>query len=235
MTEHADKGPRSAMPVDPRTAADRLVAQICLLRSNQHYRVADVVFNRGFRWEDSAGQVMARAEFDDTILKRYLLANGGCVPTNLPLLARLIAEARDAMAYPVPDADELVIHIRAGDVVEHDWFLSRDLAAIVGDAGQPRKCTIVTSFAFQEWPDRGAWLFSHEKLAENRRRMCEALVRLLDAIPDLALSVYSHDDVDRDMTYLAHAARFVPDHGGFSELMVEVQPLVLGQGARRHG
>lgn len=204
--------------------ADRLVAKIVTLKSNPHYRMADVFYSRGFRFQDSAEKVLALPEFDGTILKTYLIENGGYESQNLPLLLEILRRIAFQKSYPSPAEDELVIHVRAGDVVQHDWFLKEDLVAKV--AGFPvRKCSLAICFAFQEWVERGWWLFSEEKLQTNITMVTTVLEKLINSHPAIDFDVVSNRDVDRDLVYMVMARHFVRDQGGFSDLICDLRSL----------
>jgi hypothetical protein len=73
-----------------RERAERLVSSIVTLRSNPHYRMADVIYQKGQRFDDSTNKVLTLPDFDGTILKAYLQANGAPQPPNWPLLSTLV-------------------------------------------------------------------------------------------------------------------------------------------------
>jgi hypothetical protein len=204
--------------------ADRLIAKVCLLRSNPHYRMSDVVYSKPYRYQDSAEKVLTLPEFEGSILKRYLLAVGGVdtVP-NMAVLSELVDRVVAEKGYRLPEAGELVLHLRAGDVVQHDWFLSRDYAAEIERHGGAKQCTIVTCFAFQEFVERQWWMFTEEKLAANVARMRTLFADLLTRFPHIEFDVFSNRDIDQDFVYMVNAPLFIPDGGGFSELAGNVR------------
>jgi hypothetical protein len=119
--------------------------------------------------------------------------------------------------------DEIAIHIRAGDVVEHDWFLQRDFSGELARHRFAGRCTLVSCFAFQEFTERRMWLFTEEKLQANIERLSALLSSLLQQFPHIRFEVVSHEDIDRDFVYLASAPHFIRDVGGFSDLVEAVR------------
>lgn len=204
------------------TRAADLVLKIVTLTSNPHYRMSDIVFGLGARHEDSAKQVLSLPEFEGTILRQYLIESGG-KPGNLALLSDLVDRAIATHGYAVPAEDELVVHIRAGDVVQYDWFLKRDFAGEIGRYRDVRRCSIVTAFAFREFTDRQWWMFSEEKLRKNIDMMTALLDDLLARFPDIAFDVVSSRCVDRDFAWLVSATHYIPDASGFSLLAQAVR------------
>lgn len=203
---------------------DQLIGKIVTIRSNPHYRIGDVFYAKGLRFQDSADHVLALPEFKGTILQTYLARNGGIYPQNLFLLNDVIREITAVRNYRVPEPDETVAHVRAGDAVELDWFLSEDLFQRMASA-EGKRLSIVICFQFAEFPKMNWWMFSEEKLAENITRFRTFLTRLIEARPDLAIDIRSSPDIDSDLVYMIGATRFVRDKGGFSDLICDLRTL----------
>jgi hypothetical protein len=204
-----------------RQTAEDLLAKIVTLQSNPHYRVADVYYRRGVRWADSTKHVLSRPEFEGTILRCYVELNGGTERQNIGLLWDVIEGATKRHDYPTPKPDELVIHVRAGDTIIQPWFLSQNLSEQIDRFDLPR-CSLVIAFAFQEFAERNAWMFSQEKLDENLTRIRTEVEQLLFHHPGVQFDVVSSPNIDRDFAYMAAADHFVRDHGGFSELISDL-------------
>lgn len=235
--------PEAPSPHDPDLVArqlkavDEMMSRIVTLKSNPHYRVADVVYMRGFRFADSARNIMESPAFDGTILKDYLLQNGGCAKRNIPLLADLLETRIRKEGWPSPDDDELVLHVRAGDVVVLDWFLKKDYIKLIREHIQrhpdTRKISIVTCFAYQEYHEKGWWLYTEEKQAKNTRLVRRLFHTLVTTFEDREFDVVSHRDPDHDMAYVVQAKHFIPDRGGFSELMEAIRAKRMSRGRDR--
>ena len=201
----------------------QLISKIVTLKSNPHYRMADVVYRKGFRYRDSTQAILAASEFEGTILKRYLLDNPDIESPNIPLLSRIVGRTVASRKLHLPQHDELVVHIRAGDVVEHDWFLKTNFAEQIEKYSTARICSIVICFAFQEFIEKGWWLFSNEKLQKNVAMLEALLVNLLSQFPEIRFDVVSHREIDADFIYMVMAPHFIRDQGGFSDLICDVR------------
>jgi len=206
-----------------------LISKIVTVRSNPHYRMGDVIYRKGLRYKDSAEQVLALPEFDGTILKSYLLATDDVETPNIPLLWDLVCQAASFGKFALPSNDELVLHIRAGDVVEKNWFLTTDFLGKVGRYEAARRCSVVTCFSFQEFAEKGWWLFSEEKLQKNISMVTDLFRSLIVKYPDLHYDVVSNSEVDKDFVYMVNAPYFIPDRGGFTKLVNDVRNYRLGK------
>lgn len=200
-----------------------ILKNIITLHSNPHYRVADIFYRKGYRYADSTLNVLNLPEFDGTILKSYLLK---CKDVDVPdfyLLSELVDEYKVKKNIPDPRDDEAVIHIRAGDVVVHDWFLTKDHSSELKKFPGIKKCYIVTAFAFQEFIELGWWMYSSEKYAENYRRIEQFLMRIISENEDVEFDVISNKDIDYDFVFMVTAKNFIRDFGGFSDLIEDLR------------
>ncbi|MFC1670637.1 hypothetical protein ACFL20_09600 [Spirochaetota bacterium] len=210
-----------------------LLDKINTIQSNPHYRVADVFYSSGERWQDSANKVLRLPEFEDTILKKYLVANKGCREKNYDLLKDIIEQHAIAKSYLLPHKNELVLHVRAGDVVVHEWFLKKDYISLISIALDRNPnittITIVTCFAYQAFPEKLRWMYSDEKDRLNRDMLGKLLSDIYDKFRRYELKIVSNENVDEDLCYMFHANYFIPDGGkgigwsGFSHLIEELR------------
>ena len=103
-----------------------LFNKIETIKSNPDYRIADVIYKKGIRWNDSKKKIINEKKYFDTILYKYLNTNKKDI-VDLKLLKKIIIREGTIKDFQFPKKNELVVHIRAGDVVEFDWmFLSKD-------------------------------------------------------------------------------------------------------------
>lgn len=105
-----------------------LITEIQILKDNPDYRVSDIVIKSGFRWRHSGNSVLQKDKYKDTILRKYLEINGLEGAKNLNVLGRVISDHVQKYQVPLPNDDELVIHIRVGDVIQggilkHNYIL----------------------------------------------------------------------------------------------------------------
>ena len=205
---------------------EELMSQIVVLKSNPHYRIGDVYYRKGYRFVDSTEQVASLVEFKGTILRQYIEEVNDIEQPDLQLLSQIIDQAVVDYSYPLPQDDELVIHMRAGDVVEHPWFFKKDISRkIERFADTVNICTFVICFAFQEFQERGLWLFSGSKLAKNKEVTKKVLSEVVMKFPNLEFKVISNSNIDKDFVYMIHSPFFLRDMGGFSDLVCAVRNL----------
>ena len=170
-----------------------LVGKIKTITGNSDYRVRDVVDKKGHGWEHSAEQVKCNPKYHGTILETYvklvdqhkdISLHGSKLRLKPPhpeeidhtlntrsLLLRLIKERVNETDISLPKENELVVHLRLGDIVgDIKW---QKFAAQSGDNSTHRpedvtvnliedylaknskidKITIITCFAYQDWSD----------------------------------------------------------------------------------
>lgn len=203
--------------------AQTLVNDIKILTSNPHYRVADVFYRRGWRYSDSQKNILTRSEFEQTILRNYLLnvedVNSQCLLT----LLNVCNEYFTKKTFVPAGKEELVIHIRAGDVIDNAWFLKTPFNEKIQCFKHIKKCTIVTCFAFQEYKERNKWMFSEEKLSKNKSALFKLIKELIEEFPNIEFQVFSSLSQDDDLVYMLKAENFIPDQGGFSELICDLR------------
>jgi hypothetical protein len=201
----------------------RLLSKIITLKSNPHYRMADVFFRKGCRYLDSTEKVLSLPEFDGTILKTYLQEVADVEKPDIDLLSHIFDRALRKDDPQLPEANELVIHIRAGDVTVQDSFLRKDFATEIRRHHGIKRCSLVICFAFQEFIERGLFLFTEEKLEKNRETVSDFISSLLLDFCDIEFNVVSNKEIDRDFTYMVSAQYFVRDVGGFSDLICKLR------------
>lgn len=190
-----------------------LMAKIKLMTNVCDYRIGDVIYKSGFKHEDSKQKVLTKREYRDTILYKYLQLNNGNDIVNLHLLKHLIPLTKRRKK-------ELVIHIRAGDVVVHDWFLKKNYIKII-EKYQPiiEKVTIVIAYTYGNYIEKNLWIYNDEKQKTNEKKIQILFNCLLSRFPKLKFNVISNEKHDEDFVYCVNSSIFIPDKGGFSDLI----------------
>ena len=192
---------------------ESLISQVQILKENSDYRCGDIVYHRGARWQHSKNQILNNPKYENTIFRNFLKKN------NLP----------------IPDDDELVIHLRMGDVVQHNCFLSKNYINLIKKIKKNNtinKITIVTSFAYQTWSQESIhlrkntplWDYTHEKQEKNEKSLFKLLSNIQDKF-NLPITIYSNKIIDVDLCYCVFSKHFIKDAGGFSELMEKLNQL----------
>lgn len=228
-----------------------LVGKIKVITGNSDYRVKDVIDKTGKRWEHSARQIKRDSEYKNSILRKYLVIYDRYkllsstdqrehFKNSRSLLLRLIQEYVTSQKIPLPHRNELVVHLRMGDVVGRSFAKNKEIAnkivAYIDKYSIIQKVTLLTCFAYQDWsqeskkeyllkhpsstiPDWGWTPWKHSrnidcfKILENDIRV---------KLPDVEIDVVSSDNIDDDMCYAVMADHFISSLGGFTELLDQV-------------
>lgn len=207
-----------------------LTNKIVLLKEEnsikRHYRFGDVVMHKGHYWRESTEFVLAQDHLKDTVLREYLerCPDRNRIQIN-PHRLRLLYSILQRKGYPRPAPDELVIHLRAGDVVQTKWFLQKNYVQIIQqfvDNCRINKVTFCTAFHYGNNITQNKFLFTPEKHRVNIQKMTELFNRVLRRFPHLQVDVKSSTDIDEDFAYMVMATHFVQDEGGFSKLIKEL-------------
>ena len=75
--------------------------------------------------------VLNNKTYNKTILHEYLKINGLYNTTNLNILLEIIEKYNSDNNLPIPQNNEIVIHLRMGDVVVHKWFLNKNYIELI--------------------------------------------------------------------------------------------------------
>ena len=211
-----------------------LIKEVKTLKSNSDYRVNDIIYKLGGRWEHSLNKVLTKKIFKNSILQNYLLRNQKG-KLNLNLFIKCIKEFQKKNNIKIPEKDELVIHLRLGDVIVHDWFLSKDYISLIKNicgGGQIKKISIVTCFAFCEWSKdslnlntgQPLWEFNESKEKANKEALND-LINKIENTFNYEIQVISNLNPDYDICYCVFANYLITDHGGFSNLLKDLNGL----------
>ena len=173
------------------------------IKSNPDYRLGDILLKRGYKWQDSMEKVLNNIKYRDTILYRHLKGDD---------LKDLIKKSNHSK----PEPDELVIHIRAGDVVDSDWFLKKNYKQVISRFD---KISFVICYQYGDYVERGLWLYTNEKQQKNEDMFYEMLRDVVGTFPYKKFKIVSNENVDKDLVYMASSLNFIKDEGGFSDII----------------
>ena len=116
----------------------------------------------------------------------------------------------------IPKDDELVIHLRTGDMVIYDSFLKKPYIELIQEYKNKfniNKVSFVTCIHY------GNNQVNNEKHKKNIEKLKELFLNVLEKFPFLNINVMSSKDIDRDFLYMCKAKHFIEDIGGFSKLI----------------
>lgn len=210
------------------------IKDIKIIKHNSDYRVSDVVNKCGERWEHSGTMILSNDKYASTVLHRYLKQNGLYEKPDLNVLLNVIKQFNLENNLPVPGDNELVIHLRLGDVVVHDWFLSKNYIALIHEKllknKMINKITLVTCFAYQEWSKESLhlrrnaplWDYTEEKQQKNVEKVTLLLNTITQTFPTIKVKIYSNFEIDKDLCYCVLSKNYIHDDGGFSWLCLKL-------------
>jgi hypothetical protein len=213
-----------------------LINNIKILKHNSDYRVSDIIYKLGERWQHSADMILQNEKYKDTILLQYLEINGYNEP-DLELLLKLTEKYNSDNDLPIPENNEIVIHLRLGDVVVHKWFLSKNYIKLINNIlsknNNINKITFVTCFAYQEWSKESLhlrkkaplWEYTKKKQKKNIQKLTILFNDILNNFSNMKINIYSNNNIDKDMCYCVLAKYFIYDDGGFSKLLLTLNNL----------
>jgi hypothetical protein len=156
---------------------------------------------------------------------------------NLNNLLEIIEKYNSDNNLPIPQNNEIVIHLRMGDVVVHEWFLNKNYIELINDILSKNKninkLTIVTCFAYQEWSkeslylrkNASLWEYTEEKQNKNIEKINILFNNIIELFPNIEINIYSNCEIDKDICYCVLSKNFIYDKGGFSDLLFKLHNL----------
>ena len=211
-----------------------LIKKIILLKQNEHYRFGDIVFHNGWKpnynqWYISQKHILENIEFNNTILKEYIEKNNNNkhVPLHEKIaiiFSEIIKKKILEKEFLIPKDDELVIHLRTGDMVIYDSFLKKPYIELIQEYKNKfniNKVSFVTCFHYgnNQVNNKIFFQFNNEKHKKNIEKLKELFLNVLEKFPFLNINVMSSKDIDRDFLYMCKAKHFIEDRGGISSLI----------------
>jgi hypothetical protein len=219
------------------------INDIKTLKQNSDYRISDVVQHLGInsRWEHSGRTVLNEKKYEGSILQQYLKLNGLYNKPNFHTLLNTVKQYQHDNQLPEPANNEIVIHLRLGDVVYFKTFLKTNyieaINKILIENKNINKITFVACFAYNEWSSNSfylqknkkcnIWKYTEQKQKKNSLELTKIFQSIINSFPRFDVSIYSHENVDVDFCYCVLAKHFIYDNiGGFSTLCYELNKLL---------
>jgi hypothetical protein len=218
------------------TTSSSLIKKIALLKgvesvnTKTHYRFGDVINHGGFYWKESTKFILNQDDLKNSILRTYI----ECCPNNnlnivnpdkIKLLYNIIKYKIENEIYKLPTDDELVIHLRTGDVVECAWYLKKNYIQIIQNHVNMyniKKVTFCTAFHYGNNIKQQCFIYTPKKHIKNIKKLNEIFTKVLTRFKHLQFDVKSSKNIDDDFIYMTMSKYFVEDHGGFSNLIKKI-------------
>ncbi len=195
-------------------------ASIKILKMNQVYRVTDLVFRGGIRWQRDREIILSDPEYRDTILYSYLTQKKH--EDDLETFKRVVRVHQSK--YERPLTDSLIIHLRLGDVMddhnarchyEKSKKLYKDI--VLESLPNVRHATIVTALHFGANPLNNKYFYT-DRAKERSFEILELLSNELE-LKGLDVSYKSTENIDEDICFMAGSKYFLQSLSGLSNLV----------------
>jgi len=201
------------------------------------YRIGDILFKGGERWLWSHNKVLRDEKYNGTILQNYLKSPKPKKNINILLLLKIIKQYVKRNTLIIPDINELVLHLRLGDMIEYKGILTKNYVHLIRNKLQAfptiNKITIVTAFAYGTWSDESLhlrkkallWECTQKTQTDNINRLSKVLQTLINTFNNIEINIVSNHNIDIDLCYCALSKHFIHDIGSFSTLLKKINIL----------
>jgi hypothetical protein len=216
---------------------NKLVSKILIVQQND-YRVSDIIFKKGLRWEYSANGVLTNQKYNGSILKSYLEINGLYSDVNLKTLLDITQEYTKKKNFPIPGDNEIVLHLRLGDFVDFIGILIKPYIKLIREYKHNKpnidKITIITAYSYGTWSEKSLhlktkqmpmWECTDRTQNINKEKITNLIEGIHKNFPRLKINIISSLNIDKDFCYCVNSKHFINDNGGFSDLMMKLNNL----------
>mgnify|MGYP001163700916 CR=1 FL=1 len=203
------------------------ISSIKILKQNKFYRIADLFYRDGNRWEHDRKEILKNPIYKNTILYDYLSQKTTESDFNL---FKKIALSHANKYETKPKHDELVFHLRLGDAFDKngkdrinnriDWsrlqykvFFRRNREMLE----KLDEVTVVTAMHFGPDEFTGNYYFSQDCVDESISFLNYFSQRLNKF--GCKIKIISNENIDQDICYIMQAKHFVPGMSKFSTLL----------------
>lgn len=207
--------------------------ELKVLKENKFYRFADLFFQAGMRWRSDRDTILGEDQYKNTILRKYLEQKKSEI--DYVTLKRVVTEHASLNKYSVPTENELVIHLRCGDifdesdpyyrvVVQQDKMMSSNLFSKKFGAIHYKhidKVSVVTALHFGANELIQRFFYSDQIYKNNINFLKSFEKRINDCGHEMNL--VSNNDFDLDFCYMANSKWFVKSPSRISNLVSEIR------------
>jgi hypothetical protein len=209
------------------------LSQVKILKSNKHYRLSDLFYMLGGRWEEDRQVILTKPEYQDTILYDYLVNHNK--EQDYDALKTAIKSYINRNPQEEPTHDELVVHLRLGDIMDLDRrrrratksYVKQNIADRINPKAQGiTKVTIVTALHYGS-NERDGKNFYSEKSHDDSLKLLRHVENQFRE-KGLPVKLKSSENFDEDLVYMVASNHFVRSRTQLTEIIVTL----LKDGAR---
>lgn len=209
---------------------DHLINKIVLLReegsdrNKRHYRFSDVIRHSGHYWRESTQFILDNKRFEGSILREYIEQSPGHNLNSMNKNFRSVLKDMIQRRTPsrIPANDELVIHLRLGDI---NHISSKDYKGIIKryvSDQNIKRVTFCTAFHYGNNYDQNMWIYTDTQHKKNVNKV-KTMLGTLMSLQHITIDVKSTHNIDDDFLFMCKAKHFESHDGGFSKLIQEVR------------
>ena len=182
-------------------------------------------------WRNFSQSILEKEKYKGTILQRYITENERfwyetlLDSMNMAVFTQIVRDKKKEIF--LSGEKELVVYVRAGDVVVHNWFDELSFTNLIREEMRGRdihKISFVTCFYYANFDK---WIPSNAKQRKNVKKLKSIFRETMEEFPEVEVDVVSHDDADTDFLYLAFAKNLlryqIVYYSGFLQLITELR------------
>lgn len=229
---------------------DSIIEDINIYKSNRHYRLGDVILQRGLRWAHDRDVILNDSVYDGSFVKTYL-RHYNCDHNTIDDLALLKAVREHTSDIDTLD-DYLYLNIRTGDVLmtpegKYDikncygafgpgtFLLNSELLyeeiRTIKTATNIESIQLVTAMHFGDNAIHDVWRYSDEIVLKNKAHLLEVMQYINE---DINLPIIHNNNkhltmiqqIDHDFLTMCVAKHIITESTHFGELIKKVRNLI---------
>lgn len=201
---------------------------ISILKENKVYRIADLFHKSGIRWKRDLASILGDSQYKNSILFDYFKSQKK--HRDISTMQKTIDRHINLYNYPTPEKNELVIHLRLGDLLNHKKDLNdyyekfKNLNKKI-DFKKFSKVSIVTALHFGHFDDhpKGPLYIFSENAKENSFTFFRYVESQINESGH-SVNLISSDNIDQDFCYMVKSQWLVKSKRGFSNLICKLLP-----------
>ena len=226
---------------------DSIIEDINIYKSNRHYRLGDVILQRGLRWTHDRDVILNDSIYDNSFLKTYLYHCNRDTIDDHALLKAVEEHTRNIGTLD----NHLYLSIRTGDVLmtpegKYDiknchgtgyrsFLLNPELLyekiITVKTATNIKSIQLITAMHFGDNEKHNTWRYNDEIVQKNKVHLLEILQYINENI-NLTIT---HDNnkhltaiqqIDHDFLTLCTAKHIITEGTHFGELIMKIRNLI---------
>lgn len=228
---------------------DSIIEDINIYKSNRHYRLGDVILQRGLRWAHDRDVILNDSVYDNSFVKTYL-CHYNCDRNTIDDLALLKAVEEHTRNIDTLD-NYLYLSIRTGDVLMtpdgkydikncygtrygsillNSKLLYENIRTIK-TATNIKSIQLVTAMHFGDNDKDDVWRYSDEIVRKNRVHLLEILQYISENI-NLPITHNNNkhltmiQQIDHDFLTMCVAKHIITEGNHFGELIMKVRNLI---------